>query len=171
MSRTFQFWSSSFRYEFSQHKPSMSSFNNLCQRNKHDSLFETQFGDMILAKLLETMVVLPASVQDMLCEQLTCACGPEEDSTMDDSAAVHDAQEEYPSNQEIQQFQHLLDGVQRFISMRLRNKPTPDTTPNRDHAVVSATKCLAAFCKYTKFVKSVYGVGTAILPSHYRSIE
>ncbi|KAG2181863.1 hypothetical protein INT44_008679 [Umbelopsis vinacea] len=123
---------------------------------QHDSLFETQFGDMILAKLLETIVVLPASVQDMLCEQLTCACGQEEDLTMDDSIAVHDGQEAYPSNQEIQQFQHILDGIQRFISMRLRNKPTPDTTPNRDHAVVSATKCLAAFYRLNekrRFVK------------------
>ncbi|CAO3657776.1 unnamed protein product [Umbelopsis ramanniana] len=123
---------------------------------QHESLFETQFGDMILAKLLETIVVLPANVQDMLCEQLTCACGQEEDLPMDDPIPLHDAQEEYPSNQEIQQFQHLLDGVQRFISMRLRNKPTPDTTPNRDHAVVSATKCLASFYRLNekrRFVK------------------
>lgn len=136
---------------FLQHKSSKLSFNNYCQRIKHESLFETQFGDMILAKLLETIVVLPANVQDMLCEQLTCACGQEEDLPMDDPIPLHDVQEEYPSNQEIQQFQHLLDGVQRFISMRLRNKPTPDTTPNRDHAVVSATKCLASFCKYSSF--------------------
>lgn len=69
---------------------------------------------------------------------------------MRDNVFMNEAHEEYPSNQEIQQFQYLLDGLQRFISMRLRNKPTPDTTPNRDHAVISATKCLAAFCKWTR---------------------
>ncbi|KAH8548788.1 hypothetical protein BGW37DRAFT_522980 [Umbelopsis sp. PMI_123] len=123
---------------------------------QHESLFETQFGDMILAKLLDIIVILPVAIQDLLCEQLTSATGEEEDMAMDDTTVINEIQGEYPSNQEIQQFQYLLDGIQRFISMRLRNKPTPDTTPNRDHAVISATKCLSAFYRLNekrRFVK------------------
>jgi hypothetical protein len=143
--------------------------NNLCRWDKHESLFETQFGDMILAKLLDIIVILPVAIQDVLCEQLTSATGEEEDMAMDDTTVINEIQGEYPSNQEIQQFQYLLDGIQRFISMRLRNKPTPDTTPNRDHAVISATKCLSAFCKYIKTSSLVHGRGIA--DPFYRSTE
>jgi hypothetical protein len=110
-------------------------------------LFETQFGDIILTKLLDTISAMSTRMQDTLCENLTSATEEEEDLAMLDNVLMNDTHEEYPSNQEIQQFQYLLDGLQRFISMRLRNKPTPDTTPNRDHAVISATKSLAAFRK------------------------
>ncbi|KAG2184976.1 hypothetical protein INT43_000889, partial [Umbelopsis isabellina] len=122
----------------------------------HESLFEAQFGDIILIKLLDIFASISGDLQDALCENLTNANDEDEDLAMQDGALIKDITEEYPNNQEIQQFQYLLDGLQSFISKRLRNKSTPDTTPNRDHAVINTTKCLAAFHRLNekrRFVK------------------
>ncbi|CAM0135942.1 unnamed protein product [Umbelopsis sp. WA50703] len=119
---------------------------------QHESLFEAQFGDIILTKLLDIFASISSDLQDALCESLTNASEDDEDSAMQDGALFKDTTEEYPNNQEIQQFQYLLDGLQSFICKRLRNKPTPDTTPNRDHAVINTTRCLAAFRKSFKQV-------------------
>jgi hypothetical protein len=102
--------------------------------------------------LLDIFASISSDLQDALCESLTNASEDDEDSAMQDGALFKDITEEYPNNQEIQQFQYLLDGLQSFICKRLRNKPTPDTTPNRDHAVINTTRCLAAFRKSFKQV-------------------
>lgn len=107
-----------------------------------------------MIKLLDIFASIPGDLQDFLCESLTNANGEDEDLAMQDGTLFKDITEEYPSNQEIQQFRYLLDGLQGFISKRLRNKPTPDTTPNRDHAVINTTRCLAAFRKYCGFCGS-----------------
>jgi hypothetical protein len=64
-----------------------------------------------------------------------------------------DTEEAIPKNNMATHFQKYVTFFQQFITFRLVMKPVGFGSPNKDDAVIDATKCLHVLCKYRREVR------------------
>ncbi|ORY03884.1 HECT-domain-containing protein [Basidiobolus meristosporus CBS 931.73] len=95
----------------------------------------------IMPKLCDALLAQPLAFQKRLCSYISA-----KPTTDDSNVLILDPDQEVPHPVTCEFFQHYVSVFQQFITMRLLLRADESITPNKNEAVMKATKCLEILC-------------------------